>query len=142
MIEETIITNNALIAEFMGYELDEDGCYLLPGNLSQFRGSDHAEWCSTKSITINWEDPSSIELYTSIGAYYWRISPYHLAYEGSWEWLMPVVNKCWKEQGRFGEGLGYFDTVTIFSPIEKVWGAVIEFVKYYNARPKTEDEDI
>lgn len=60
----------------------------------------------------------------------------NLCYHISWDWLIPVCHKCWKEQGRFGEGLGYFQEITIFKSIEDVYNAVILFINYYNKRNK------
>ena len=60
------------------------------------------------------------------------VSVMHLSYHLSFDWLMPVVDKCWKNQGKFGEGLGYFQNVTIFKSIEEVYDAVIVFIKWYN----------
>ena len=153
--------NNELISKFMGYELNEDGYYLLPGNLPQFRGSDHAEWCSTKTIVIDWEDPASIELHKETYGYYWEISPDHLAYESSWEWLMTVVDKIdllgyftLIATRSFGEGF-YMNIVTgvglanstldnpskfmctsSTSRLECVYNTVVEFVKWYNKNKK------
>lgn len=89
MTEEQIMYGNELIAKFMGYE-QEDGYYLMGEALSQFRGTDHGEWCSTKEIKYNFDHPIDIERYKETGAYYWMISPDHLCYESSWDWIMPV----------------------------------------------------
>ena len=64
------------------------------------------------------------------------IKEYNLCYHYSWDWLKPCIDKCWKEQGRFGEGLGFFQNVTIFKPIEEAYDAVILFINYYNQRNK------
>ena len=161
MTDKEILENNIVLAEFMGYEMDEDGYYLLPGNLPQFRRSDHAEWCSTKTIDINWNDPKSVELYKDTDGYYWQISPDGLAYKGSWEWLMTVVDKIDELKyfnliatRPFGEGfymnivtgIGIADStldnpsklmrVSSTSRKECVYNTVVEFVKWYNINKK------
>ena len=74
-------TDNKLIAEFMGYKLSEDGYYLLPLDLPQFRNSDHGEWCSQYEV--------------SFAERYWEISETALDYNRSWDWLMPVIRKVY-----------------------------------------------
>lgn len=89
--EELIIySQNELIAKFMGCEMDENGYYLMGCNLPQFRGSDHPEWCGTKHIDYDFTKPEDVQKCHEVGSYYWEISPNHLCYNGSWEWLMPV----------------------------------------------------
>jgi len=90
MNEEIINTKNTLIAKFMGYELDEDGNFLMGCNLPQFRGSDHGEWCGTKSIEYDFTKPEDVKKVQEVGSFYWEISPDHLCYESSWDWIMPV----------------------------------------------------
>jgi hypothetical protein len=53
----------------------------------------------------------------------------HLQYDTSWDWLMPVVEKV--EQ--VNEGLPQeFIHLSLFSTINEVYQAVVEFIKQYN----------
>lgn len=158
MTAEEILERNKLIAEFMGYELNKYDYYLFPGLLPQFRGSDHAEWCSTQEIQIDWDNLKDIELYEKTGGYYWEISSNHLCYESSWNWLMSVVekiesitmgtiipvfevvirqNKCvieshpqWDYYGKLYSEI----TIREDSKIKSTWLAIIEFIKWYDAQ--------
>lgn len=55
---------------------------------------------------------------------------YHL----SWDWLMPVVEKIHNEISlpKNETHLYIFLNLTIFSSIEQVYEAVIQFIQYYN----------
>lgn len=64
-------------------------------------------------------------------------------YHDSWDWLMPVVsriNQLWMGCGGAGELGQMCDQVTLMhvsDKIERVYGAVVFFIKWYNAnQPK------
>ena len=69
----------------------------------------------------------------------WNVYTVSLRYRYSWDWLMPVVEKIWDCIGN-RESLFYFtnDDVNIISihntssNIGDCYGAVVEFIKYYN----------
>jgi hypothetical protein len=71
---------NKLIAEFMGYKLNEDDYYLVPIGLPQFRNSDHGEWCSQQQGE-------------SYGDQYWEMGLSTLDYNNSMDWLNTVLDK-------------------------------------------------
>jgi hypothetical protein len=106
--------NNKLIAEFMGYKISYGGEYLLSDSLPQFLGSDHREWCSNRVENDNliWEIPKDC-----------------LEYHTSWDWLKPVVDKI--EQVHEGVPQELIN-LSLFSTIDEVYNAVVEFIKQYN----------
>ncbi len=146
--------DNRLIAEFMGYKTLDNYYYLLPITLPQFRGSDHAEWCSQ-------HEASPVERF-------WEINDESLQYNTSWEWLMPVVEKIGnlkavKHSGRLvrvtiniENGINVVISQMIGGSIansychfqaklkgnkettliENVYHSVIEFIKWYNKNEK------
>jgi len=50
-----------------------------------------------------------------------------LQYHTSWDWLMPVVNKCYQEHMS-----KHIEKVVMTFDIEKVHKAVVEFINEYN----------
>lgn len=137
MNKEEIINNNGLIAEFMGgYPFWQDKTHTkITGFYLPYLGK--------------YEN-------TLTGDFYERIE--NLAYNYSWDWLMPVVIKIEEDidvdKIANGHGQGYKNQVQIFlhsctieptnwgSPlieqiigetkIEAAYKAVIEFIKWYN----------
>ena len=94
-------TNNKLIAEFMGAELDEGISY----------GSRVGDY------------------FFSDGSFCRRDE---LKYHTSWDWLMPVVQKCFDTQ-QPSEGQHYFINESLLTmDIEVVYDRVVEFIKQYN----------
>jgi len=60
-----------------------------------------------------------------------------LYFNSSWDWLMPVVRKCWDiaEVQDYDSALMLADydfQYVAFGNIEKSYKAVVEFIKYYN----------
>lgn len=106
------MTDNELIAEFMGYKKDSSGLYLIHSH--------------------------------AVGRLSSLFSPDHLAYNTSWDWLMPVCQKIsslkpitiykngtesitdWiNKQRKMRQGAIQFDIIICFS-------GVVEFIKWYN----------
>lgn len=65
--------------------------------------------------------------------------PEELKYHSSWDWLMHVVERIWAITSC--RTLFYFEAdekLTIYSNIQssdakiEIWGAVVEFIKWYN----------
>lgn len=55
-----------------------------------------------------------------------------LLYNTSWDWLMPVVQKCFDTQ-QPSEGQHYFINESLLTmDIEVVYDRVVEFIKEYN----------
>lgn len=129
---------NELIAEFMGYKFTEDGYYLLPIALPQFRNSNHGEWCSQHEV--------------SFAERYWEIIEDALDYNTSWDWLMPVVEKIERlehinREGRYNvNSINFEENYTCIvtdkgdsiiqaegeTNIKATYKAVVEFIKWYN----------
>ena len=62
--------------------------------------------------------------------YYGSLS--ELRYHESWDWLMPVVQKCFDTQ-QPSEGQHYFINESLLTmDIEVVYDRVVEFIKEYN----------
>ena len=94
--------NNKLIAEFMGWEFtlmsDTDGkCYTVKG-----------------SWDIIHEDDFIVDKGT-------------FAYNTSWDWLMPVIDKCYQEH----MSKHIADAVMTCNK-DEAYQAVVEFIKTYN----------
>jgi len=78
--------------------------------------------------------------------------PEHLCYHCSWDWLIPVLNKCykiWKECNlnsrlpvNFWNEIDFENiNYSIFeNNIKNVFNSVIEFVKWYNQNKKEFEE--
>jgi len=108
MTREELTEGNNLIASFMGWFTEEH----------------------QKGTWFVIDEPSVYVAYSIHNNYPHTDLPFHR----DWNWLMKVTDKCWERQGQFEQGLDYFDDITIFSPIEDVWGACVEFIKYYSKR--------
>lgn len=58
-----------------------------------------------------------------------------LNYHSSWDWLMPVIKKIENinhDSAVILEEQGKVLLLPIYSEINKVWCAVVEFIKWYN----------
>ncbi len=108
-------TDNAIIAEFMG------GIYYPKGDC--------------------WEFP--VRMGVIGGAM--KCNPVHIRYDTSWDWLMPVVEKIDQMKPLAMDRQSSFLRVEysrvlglpINSSIQKVYGFVVEFIKWYNSQPST-----
>lgn len=68
------------------------------------------------------------------------VSPGELPYHTSWDWIMPVVQKCldstpgtnYSKSERFQSYLGVMD----FRSIEAIYEAVVQFINWYNTQEK------
>jgi len=101
---------NKLIAEFMGavgtpkYNPTEWDVYI------------------TGSLDVDSDDENAQHFYT----------PDEMKYHTSWDWLMPVVQKCFDTQ-QPSEGQHYFINESLLTmDIEVVYDRVVEFIKEYN----------
>jgi hypothetical protein len=102
--------NNKLIAEFMGavgtpkYNPTEWDVYI------------------TGCLDVDSDDENAQHFYT----------PDEMKYHTSWDWLMPVVQKCFDAQEPT-EGQHYFINESLLTmDIEVVYDRVVEFIKEYN----------
>ena len=99
---------NKLIAEFMGYKLAK---------------------CNKG---LAWESPykKSVEDTFELHGRLWRENDSYYKFHTSWDWLMPVVQKC-----RQDNRLEYFDFVYYaieMCDINVTYKAVVEFIKNQN----------
>ena len=93
VMDHECISDNEMIAEFMGYEVKYDKCYSPKHNDG-------------------------------------TIAP--MQFDSSWDWLMPVVLKCFDTQ-QPEEGQHYFINESLLTmKIEVVYDRVVEFIKTYN----------
>ena len=60
-----------------------------------------------------------------------ELPPYHM----SWDWLMPVVQKCY-ESGAEGDCIGDITMYLTDVDIKSTYKAVVEFIKQYNESNK------
>ena len=98
------IEKNKLIAEFM----DVEEVYNPNGNDWVFK---------TTEPDIN-EDTDIIESFKAN----------ELQYHNSWEWLIPVVDKCFQEEGKHY----VINDALLTINIDEVYDAVVEFIKQHN----------
>lgn len=98
--------NNILICKYMGYEIDDRGCklYKLPNKIIPFLGceefGDGDHIIQFKDTFFEWE------------------SKFHI----SWDWLMPVVQKCYKRSP-----VG----IALDIDINKQYNIVMSFIKVH-----------
>lgn len=121
MTQQEIKKGNELIADFMGLESFEDSRY---GKL--------------------WTNPASDGIHAK--------TAFDLKYQKSWDWLMPVVEKIAKMKFRVKINSNHVDTSVIIQgvedsesvlnimyysrPIEAVYTAAVQFIKWYNEQSK------
>ncbi len=108
--------NNQLIAEFMGGTLSS-----VPNliNLSQTRGD--ANIHSVKGSEMLPNGTYSVH----------RLN--ELKYHSSWDWLMPVVEKCFVKQEEVSDDLSFkLNDALLETNIESLYKAVVEFIKQHN----------
>lgn len=114
-----IINKNILIAEFMGGEpvnkvKDNPIAYSFPFEFGHQESWDEGGFLgSGKSSCWDIED---------------------LQYHLSWDWLMPVIEKCYsdKENDKMDELTDKFD----FWKIDLMFDAVIKYIQWYNQHKK------
>lgn len=109
MNNEEIEDGNRLIALFMGYKESESGYYPEVPDEYDYKGR-----------------------VISVGPYQGD-KPLNIFHQ-SWDWLKPVINKI----GNLIETGEYYHhrimNMTIFSSIEDIWDACVQFIKYYNEK--------
>lgn len=102
----TVVKNNELIAEFMG--LTPVKCF---GKYSISK--DH---CTSSQDTPE----EALKGFGSIAKY-----------QTSWDWLMPVVDKCTQTGDDTSQWDDLADALTTIN-IENTYQAVVEFIQWYN----------
>ena len=102
--------NNKLIAEFMGGKEKKQ---------SPLFGKSFIEI-----------DTTNMDCYVSLPKY---TNPKALKYNKSWDWLMPVVVKCFDEHEVYSDDLNFkLNDALLETNIESLYKAVVEFIKWYN----------
>jgi len=109
MNNENITDSNKLIAEFMGLEIEDT----LEG----------MKVYAIKTPTFQYEASEQTDFF----------EPEELLYNLSWDWIMPVVEKC-KERQIFGsQGLiNNIDNRLLQIDLLAVHSNVISFIEFYN----------
>lgn len=118
--------SNELLAEFLGFEkvkfLDNSYVFIIPDNLS------HNEY---KNLTL--ENDEEVVAW----------SAEHLLFHKDWNWLMQVVGKIENLENSLknetNEEFKQFQKILslpIYTKIEAVYNACVEFVKWYNQNEK------
>ena len=98
-----IMKDNKLIAEFMGFTKDSKDLYLIDDY--SLRGED--EYQAT---------------YVS-----------EMKYHTSWDWLRPVVEKCFVKQEEVSDDLSFkLNDALLETNNESLYRIVVEFIKTYN----------
>jgi len=75
--------------------------------------------------------PNDIMNYHHDGAWY---EEHELSYEKSWDWLIPVVDKCFQEEGKHY----LINDALLTINIDEVYEAVVKFIKEYNKVKRNE----
>jgi hypothetical protein len=129
MKEKEILENNKLIAEFMGYKINEDLNFSIPTTEPFWNGSNIGEW--------GYHDKKDN----------YSIGEWNLCYNKSWDWLMPVVEKIENthhyQDFIIGGSRVEIKSFSAFddcfeklideeSKMEAVYVAIVEFIKWYN----------
>ena len=74
------------------------------------------------------------------GVYQTKRGPYHLenlSYHLSWDWLMPVIKKCWKIINELDMSFDKvifkyrFDYI-VYGDLKESYEAIVEFINEYN----------
>ena len=97
--------NNKLIAEFMGYQVVDNPRVINGENFFQYIDKENKKYTYMKSL---------------------------LRYNDSWDWLMPVVEKIYRDRGLDDEIILMIRNSIAELNIESMYKAVVEFIKQYN----------
>jgi hypothetical protein len=128
MEDKVILEGNKLIAEFMGAKPCKDW--------QGYDGYEHPHW-----LHFQWSNrvQDNLELYS------YRYS--QLEYHSSWDWLMPIIERIESLGYRWEIGMSTISpyhyckiwsigSIEGISPLDAIYGACIEFIKWYNQNEK------
>lgn len=60
-------------------------------------------------------------------------TPSEMKYQTSWDWLMPVVEKCFDEQDKVSDDLSFaLNDALLETNINSLYKVVVEFIRNYN----------
>ncbi len=79
-------------------------------------------------LVVSDRDNYTSELHTNVDA--------DLKYHKSWDWLMPVVEKCYQCNHEEGDLHMRLNDAVLTVNIEEVYKAVVEFINWYNNNKK------
>jgi len=102
---------NWLIAIFMGLSEDNTDDYVKP-----------AYYVEDYYISPRFKVVTDVQYCT----------PYELPYRKSWDWLIPVITKCIKNDIFYSEYTNQLHDGLLTQNIKECWLAVVEFIKWYN----------
>ena len=98
------MNDNKLIAEFMGFTKDSKELYLID------------------DYTLRSEDE------------YQATYVDEMKFHTSWDWLMPVVEKCFVKQEKVSDDLSFkLNDALLETNIESLYRVVVEFIKEHNS---------
>lgn len=135
---KNVIENNKLIAEFMQW----DNCT----HQNKITNPKHPQFNKTQPIEHGFSLPRThpiVEnMYTDCPGYDWDYSKdeeqlifYYddLKFHSSWDWLMPVVIKCFEVDNNANDDLNFkLNDALLETNIETLYNACISFIKWYN----------
>lgn len=108
-----IIENNKLIANFIGLNLLKDTKHWHK-DIEGLSNEDRQLYCINENKS-NWYSKLLIDL----------------EYPSSWDWLMPVLEKCYQTNKNDDWDMWLNDALLTVN-IDVLYNAVIEFIKWYN----------
>ena len=111
------MTDNELIAEFMGVQPDHKELYQM-------------DMESFEMIQTYQEEDDYLTI--EAGLQRIKFTPEQMKYHTSWDWLMPVVEKINNLLSKNRVEFGYMDECLQSDDIETRYIAVVEFIKWYN----------
>ena len=64
-----------------------------------------------------------------------RVSDLNLKYHTSWDWLMPVVVKCFDKQEEISDDLSFkLNDALLETNLDSLYSIVVEFINEYNKK--------
>ena len=123
MKEKEILKNNSMIAEFMGGK--------------------EVDWFSERVIIMPYSKDLTIKNYITKSKAY--ILDTEIKFHSSWDWLIPVIKKCWSIKSPTNEGWSKANRIEERVTPCNIWNdniigvycEVVEFINWYNeSKPK------
>lgn len=116
-----ITDSNKLITEFMGYKLA--------------RCSNGKAWESPFQKAVDDVFKIHGRLFHPVTSPYYNTSNSYLKFNESLDWLKHVINKVARtDVGHYGEP---YSSVSIYSPINEMFEATVNFIKWFNENKVT-----
>lgn len=135
--DKKLIETNALIARFMGYEVDDT---------NQFFTGVHYYYMTEEGMSYSECTIDNVRSVTE-GFVYNYTTPAERRYDNSWDMLKPVIEKIGNIEFSSVKGMREWmnvnfkeSSVHLYSKIDVVYDAVVNFIKWYNDAPNRENE--